>query len=63
MIGYDTELLDMVSEHLRLFDAALVGQTNIRSVQNVYSFETLPFDSLPEWRAIRNSRSDVVASA
>jgi N-acyl-D-amino-acid deacylase len=54
MLGSDGELLDLVRVHLDPSGPGPVGQTNVRSVQNVYSFETyLPFDPLPTWQATR----------
>ncbi len=54
MLGSDADLWDLVEANVGQAGAAPVGQTNVRSVQNVYSFETvLPFDPLAEWQAVR----------
>jgi N-acyl-D-aspartate/D-glutamate deacylase len=55
MLGGDLDILEAISDGVAGSSGRAVGQMHVRGFENVYSFETtLPFDSLPSWRPIRN---------
>lgn len=55
MVTRDIGMLEGMAAQVASSGGRIVGQVHVRSLANVYSFETsLPFDRLPRWREMRN---------
>ena len=55
MVSRDVDMLQGMADEIALSGGQVVGQIHIRSLANVYSFQTsLPFDRLPTWQEVRH---------
>jgi N-acyl-D-aspartate/D-glutamate deacylase len=54
MIARDVKMLEGLANEIASSGGRVVGQVHLRSLANVYSFQTsLPFDGLPSWKELR----------
>jgi N-acyl-D-aspartate/D-glutamate deacylase len=55
MVARDINMLEGMANEIASSGGRVVGQVHLRSLANVYSFQTsLPFDSLPSWKQLRD---------